>query len=55
MRSRSKGVNVPAPRARPSRAGALILQAGALVLRVGKPVPGRPGRMRVELRQAPSR
>ena len=25
------------------------------VLRVGKPGPGRPGRMHVELRQAPSR
>ena len=25
------------------------------VLRVGKPVPGRSGRMHVELRQAPSR
>ena len=24
-------------------------------VRVGKPVPGRPGRMHVELRQAPSR
>ena len=25
------------------------------LMRVGKPVPGRPGRMHVELRQAPSR
>lgn len=31
MRSRSKGVNVPAPRAPQSGGGALFWQAGALV------------------------